>query len=340
MAAITGIALLAWPAYEFLYGPQHYSGPLYSSNIADLSSTLGGAVLPGQRTAPVHYVAGGNTAYLGVTLIVLVLAALVYRRSDRRLHWAAGMAGASFVLSLGDKLHAGTAGTGVPMPAWLLQRVPVLQDILPYRFASFTALFAGLALAITLDGVRAERGEPRVRAALEVCGLAVLALAPLVIVAPGPYAVAPQPAPAALDSAAIRSLPADAVVIEYPLPDDFHAQAMVWQAERAMPYRLVGGYELVPGYDGKPTGITPTDPIGLVMVNAELGTLHQVPSRLLKSAVHDEMRRLGVGVVLVLAGHPQSADVLAYLAASIGVPPTPIPGGWIWRTGGRGSETG
>ena len=147
-------AVLAYPAWFAVAGPRHITGPVFP-DIGNLTSTLAASVVPHGERAGVRFISGGNGAYLGVPLLAsIVVAAWVWRR-DAALRFSVLMTAIAYVFSLGAALHVGQESTGVPLPAWILQHVPLLDSIFAARFAVFVDLFAGMSLAIVLDRLHA-----------------------------------------------------------------------------------------------------------------------------------------------------------------------------------------
>ena len=127
--------------------------------------------------------AGTRETYLGIPLL-LVVALVAARRRSPVVRVGAAMVVVCMVLSLGSRLRVGGLVTLVPLPWAAVESLPVLWHMVPARLALFTALFAGLLLAVALDALWWDGGWWR-RALTVVTALAVLAfLAPA---APGAW---------------------------------------------------------------------------------------------------------------------------------------------------------
>ncbi|MGC8462143.1 MAG: hypothetical protein ACP5P9_00525 [Acidimicrobiales bacterium] len=156
-AAVTGVVLLAYPAWFALAGPSHFGGLIWPQ----LPPRFGGVALRSYvdtaGTSPSllalsHVVGGyqgrrlGNPVYLGWPLLGVVLAGLVLFRRDRRL-WLATAVGA-LCASLTVQVF------GHPFAPWrLFGHLPVLEDIVPSRFLAVVDLCATVAVAIVADRV-------------------------------------------------------------------------------------------------------------------------------------------------------------------------------------------
>ncbi|HLN06186.1 MAG TPA: hypothetical protein VK217_07905, partial [Acidimicrobiales bacterium] len=72
--------VLAYPMWFAAAGPRHITGPVFP-NIGNLTSTLAASILPQGERPGIGFISGGNGAYLGVPLLLLLLVARwVWRR--------------------------------------------------------------------------------------------------------------------------------------------------------------------------------------------------------------------------------------------------------------------
>jgi hypothetical protein len=199
-----------------------------------------------------------NESYFGLPL----LAALCwlwrrYRRRAPAVAAAAVFGGVAIVITWGQRLHV--AGreplSWLPLPYSAIRSLPAINGVLATRFAALAYLAAGVVLGIGLDRLHSERLRWRssplsARGRSWACGgLAVVALVPL-LPAP-PYATTPAPVPAFFRTRAlVEQIPAGSVVLPYPeaepLALPFDVRSMLWQAEAAMRFRMIGVYGPVP----------------------------------------------------------------------------------------------
>ena len=271
-AALGGFVVVAgYPLALLLWGPQHLGGPFESARLSQSfrQDLLGPVIYRVRLLIPgygPHGVWGLRYGYLGVLLLawLVVLTVLKWRHASVRL--LAALAVVAFVLSLGSTLSVDGLNTHVPLPSALLQFVPLLDNALPVRFVAVETLFVAALLAVALDlsygavGRSALAGRrhvapDRVRvvragAILSVTAVAMLpVLLHLQIVEPqhASYPGPDNPVSAALT----QHVPAGGVVLTVPEIDQAHDTPMLWQAQAQMHYRLVGGYAIVPGSDGR-----------------------------------------------------------------------------------------
>lgn len=335
VTAVVSAAALAYPLWTTVVGPGHITGPVWKT-IPQFSSTVLATVLPHGERRIVDFVSTGNGAYLGVPLLALLVCCPFLWRTARTLRLAVSMAAISFLLSLGYTLHVGQSDTHVPLPAWVLGRLPLLDSIAPSHFAVFVDLFAGLAVALVLDRLR--RGDLGVRAvgratpALALSGVvAATVVLPLLPVLRWPYGVDHVSQPAVLRRPPLANSRSSDILIEYPGIDSGQAQAMLWQAEAGLPYALHDGYSIRPALGGGGNPFEMPDAVELIFAAAQLGRL-QAP--LPGPTLHDVRAAIladGARFVVVVPHTRQSAIVMVDLSLALGKPSTPLAGGGgVW----------
>lgn len=205
-------------------------------------------------------------AYLGIPLIILLLAAIVYFWQ----HLPIRVAGLTCVLlewlGLGAKplLPYGTLPKFL-LPWQLLQHVPVIEGMVPDRLCILADAAAAAVLAFALDLARSGQFAPFANwrnGAKIATGVAAVALLPLV---PAPYApvpVSPLPAGWTATFAALH-LPSSARVLVAPYPYSATSAVMRWQAVSGEPATMIGGDFIAPNQQGRQSragrsGMTPT----------------------------------------------------------------------------------
>lgn len=262
VGVLTFSAVCAYPLWVYFAGPQHVSGPAHSRGLLDtLLANPAQIIAPGASQLLGHGATGRllgvagdpfeGSGYLGLTLTIVVVVAVVRYRHLAIVRVLAGLAAIALVLSWGDTLTIAGRSTGIPLPFGALARLPLLDSAAAVRFTGFVALFVGALLAIGVDRFRHgwAAGAPGRRGATILASmLIIVALAPL---APDwPYPMGHLNVPAVMTSRPVRQLPHGAVVLVYPFPRRSQPNPMLWQALDGFRYRLVGGYVLEPGPDG------------------------------------------------------------------------------------------
>ncbi len=139
--AIVAVVLLAYPAWFALAGPAHVSGLVWPDP-GQYVSYLNSYLIP-SPAIPLGWQFGFDGLlidgqYLGLGLVVVVLGGLVAWRRDLRLWFFAIVGLASLALSLGAA-------------NLLFGFLPVVENILPYRFEQIVYLSAAIMLGIVVD---------------------------------------------------------------------------------------------------------------------------------------------------------------------------------------------
>lgn len=329
-------ALLAYPLWLLLAGPQRLSGPAQSTG--SLAADLLSPVIPttSQRLAPsglVEQAAGWpgnpveNTAYLGVPLLVVVLGVVVLLRHRPAARWAGTMLLTCFVLSLGRELRVDGEATGIPLPFALVARVPLLESTAAVRFSFYTSLFAGLLVALGADALYAWARQSGHRRRWRIptlvgagLGGAAVLLSLLPSAAVTPYRSVPITAPSWFTGDGARRLPAGATVLTYPYPTRADSRPMAWQALARFRFRLVGGYALVPDPS------TGRGTFGVATANSFAASRFALGQRLSPGAGRgraavDESRAVGVAAVAVVEAEPGADRAVAFWSEALGREP-------------------
>ena len=349
-ATAVAVAALAYPLAVVVTGPRHTTGPVWP-HIGDIATSLAAAVQPHGELAGVAFVSGGNGGYLGVALLVVLAAGAVLSWRSVALRMALGLMVVAFVASLGYRLHVGRSGLGVPLPAAVLGHVPLLESIVPERFAAMVDLFAGVALALVVDRVRSGatagpgrggrapvaplarlrvRNRARTAAAAAV---AVVAVAPLAVLPRWPYPVTRVHQPPVLAAAARSAVGRGPVVVVYPDTSSAVSDEMVWQAEDGFAFRLADGYAIVPGPGGRAVEAPPTNALWLVLAAASVHRLALPLSASTRAAVRQDLRAVHASAVVLLPGAANGAALRRALTAVLGTPAHRATG-WVWPLGG------
>lgn len=205
-------------------------------------------------------------AYLGVPLIVVLLAATVYFWQ----HLPIRVAGLGCLLLEWLGMGARPLQPHVTLPGFLLpwsylQHLPVIDGMVPDRLSILADACAAAVLAFSLDLARSGKHPLLSRwpaAGRIAAGIAVVALLPLV---PAPYApvhASTVPAGYTATFAALHLAP-DSRVLLAPYPYSGTTAVMRWQAETGKPETMIGGDFIAPNQPGRlgragRSGMTPT----------------------------------------------------------------------------------
>lgn len=323
-------AIVVWPLSVQFTGPQRIHGDIQKTNY---SNDLQGFILPGWPQALSHDgaaelvagFAGGNSAYLGLPLVLVLVVLAVRWRSSGVVRVGLALMVVAALLSLGPTLLVGGRDTGIPLPGVFFDDLPLLPSLIPARLAQLTALFAGLLLAVFLHAVWREGGWRRPAAV-------AVALAVLVPLWPAATVPAEKVAtPAFFTSPAVRELPRDGVTLVLPWPYRRIAEPMTWQAEAGLWFRMPGGYFIgprgdseQPRFDAVPTSASMT--FTRIFAGAPPPRLTR-PRR--RALAHDFVRwRVGS---VVVGPMPNQAAMIGFLTELLGREPQAVGDVYLWR---------
>jgi len=246
IAAGVAVVLLAYPLWTQFAGSQHTPnapfGPEYF--YADLASytvfsplSIAGLPEAGRLSANATEL---NT-YLGLPLLLVVLACAAWRwraRSTVALGFAAIV---MFLLSLGPSVIMNGHRTWVPSLYRTIAHVPVINGALPTRYALALIPLIGVLLAYAVDAALRSGGYARVLVPVAV-------IAALVPVSPKPLAATDRPpVPEFITSGAWREcVPAGGVLVPVPLPTPSKPDAMRWPAATNVAFAIPEGFFIGP----------------------------------------------------------------------------------------------
>ncbi len=352
--------LAAYPVWFILRGPRHIVGPHQPvATLALFHADLLSPIVPTihQRVAPSHLAdigtrlfagnLGENGAYLGLPLILLVVALAIGWRRVGVVRLASLLAIVAITLSLGPRLTVDGHRLPLPLPFAVMTHLPVLESTVPGRFAVFVTLFVALILAVGLDRARRTLREPAARPAdgrfgarWELAGVSLLVGLAFLALLPRPIRSESFGWPAQFPSGLARSVPAGAVILTYPFPASPHDEAMLWQAIARMHFRLVGGYAYIPWSGGTGSYYPPLDDppaVQEIFGQAAERPSPYPPAPTLNATTHAQLREFivkhSVDAVAVWPG-TGSDPLLAerYVSGALGPPTARFGTAAVWST--------
>ncbi len=255
VAAVLAAVLLSYPLWYFLAGPAHLVGRAWPDSPAGTvvnrpSDFVNGFIGPG--LTDVMHLFGGYQGpalplfcFLGVGMIVVLVAGTAISYRDRRVQWFGLLGLVAVLLSFGI-----VPGTWSP---WrLFVHLPVLVNVVPVNITSIIDTCIAIVLAVIVDRTHAVTGVRlgQRQATAVAAAVTALALLPIAVaVWPNvPLAARVVRAPTWFSVAAPR-LGNHLVVLPYPAALGGIQSSMAWQATEGMTFSMVGG--------GGP-GITPS----------------------------------------------------------------------------------
>jgi len=254
-AAVVAAVFLAYPVWFLFAGPGHIVGPIQSAPQAYRADLLGPIVPDSlQHFAPASLARTGNRfagngsengSYLGLPLVVLILASVVVLWRNTVVRVAGILCALAFLLSLGSRLVVDNHVTGFPMPEGIFDKLPLFKNALPVRFSLYVALCGAVILGIAIERIRnAPRWRKRALSVAVPAAVSIVAFLPLVPA--WPYLMQPTGVPTYFTSNAVDAIPTDSVALVYPFPDADFANPENWQASSFLRFKMPGGRFIVP----------------------------------------------------------------------------------------------
>nr|WP_231856010.1 DUF6541 family protein [Nocardia cyriacigeorgica] len=255
LAAVITLVLTEIPLWWQFFGPQSYRSIDHGQMGNDLktmtqfpSESLGGMFSPGQSVAinPTE-----QNAYFGWPLLLLLVATVALLWRERMVRAAAVVIVVFGVLSLGSEAKFGKEPTGIVMPWWLLERVPLVNSMLESRLTM--AAIPAIAVILALASERAialwkeSAVDPKPLGWFAALAFALLPLVPTILPVAERHETPRFFAEGTVDQYVDQG---SVVVVPPPRPPD--ARALRWQADAGFTFPLAGGYFVGPtGADKK-----------------------------------------------------------------------------------------
>jgi hypothetical protein len=336
-AAIAVFSVLAAPFVLYqLNGPYPIRGPIQPPNtyVADLQNfvvaTPATWLWPHQLTRNLTTSWTGvaeATAYIGVPLLLVAVYALARWWRERLVVTVALATALMLLLSLGPHLHIGGVDTGIRLPAVVLAHLPLLDKMLPVRFALIADFGLAVLLAITLE-------RTLLRAPLRAwlgSALALLGAISTVSVVAVPASSAEIPQYFSRVGLA-RSLPRGTVALVGPYTDDGAATAvpMLWQAESDFRFALIGGLVITGDDQGHPEWVL-SSPIRDAFHQIQAGGTLPQESPALRTTLLQTLHRSGVTTV-ILGPMPHRDLASSFVTWLAGHAPSETQGVLLWST--------
>ncbi|MBM6405129.1 glycosyl transferase [Phycicoccus sp. CSK15P-2] len=342
LAAGLAAVLVAFPLWWQFSGPQSYTSIWHPPAGNDLAQLWGRATrtvgADPWASAAVSMNRTEENSFFGVPLWVAAAVTVLLLWRSAVVRALAAVVVVSCWLSLGEELTLHGTPLGVPGPWALLEHVPVVENVLPTRFALVALPAFGALLALGAEALRRRVddavGDEGPGAALAVVA-AALVLAPVV---PTPLVVDPRdPVPAFFTAGAWRGYVDDGgSVLAAPPPDVADTRALEWQAAARWQFPVVAGYFVGP--DGSPErggqyGATPT---GLTVWLAETAR-SGVPTPATPEQVDGftaDLRAGRVDAIVLPDGRPSADALRTALSLAFGEPDR-VGGVSVWDVRGQ-----
>ncbi|KOG12145.1 dolichyl-phosphate beta-glucosyltransferase, partial [Streptomyces viridochromogenes] len=314
------------------HNPRSFNSPLALLSFAERSWLAGDA----ETANALSFNTTEQNAFYGWPLVLLAFAILVRLWKRALVRALAFTAVAAAFLSLGREFRIPLTDITLPGPWKLLADQPLFEAVIESRVAMVCAPALGLLLAIALDRLlAAHRLRTRYVGLLGV-GLALLPLVPAPL--------------KAVDRTAVPAFIADGTWTSYvregeslvpvPLPDPGDAEALHWQIEAGLGFKLPGGYFNGP-YGDERVGIYGAEPRFTSNLLRDVRNTGEVPP--VNASWRDQARadlaywRAGV---LVLTPQPNDGALRETVEKLVGGPGRWVDGVWVWDLHERGLARG
>lgn len=333
-AVLTFAVLAAVPLWMQFLGPQRIHGALQDADT--FSTDLLNLVLPTQfqRVAPTAATAisthfsgldGEATAYIGLPLLIVLVAFVATHWRDVRVRVASIVAGSALVFSFGPHLHIGGQSTGWPLPWWPLAHLPLMENVLPSRLSLY--MWIGIAVLVGVAVDTAVRAATWRRAAGALAAIAI-SLAAVVPETLGAWEV---DTPQFFVNWSQQGIPDSATVLIAPFfRDGAGASPMLWAATAGGGIRMPEAYAYVPAADGTPMYGPPANNISSIMEAIQDQGVVVVARGQERDAVASDLQRLQVQDIIV-GPMDKREQMIAFFTDLLGRPPENVEGVQIWR---------
>jgi hypothetical protein len=268
-AFVVFLVLCGWYLWCLLIAPGHLVGtqePIHALQVYE-ADLLGPIVPTFNEVLTTHHFSiiseeygvadfAENTSYMGLPLLFLLGYFAVKWRRDVRIVGSAFLAFVALVLSFGQWLEINGYEKSIALPEALLAHLPVYDNVVPTRYSFIVWLFAIIAVTTGADRLIRSLWERPVSKRFVTSGriaaVLSLTLAVAFIVPRVPFKTEAAGFPSDTE-AALNVIPSGSVVLTYPFTTELNTEAMSWQAQDEMRFRIIGGYATVQaGYDGIP----------------------------------------------------------------------------------------
>lgn len=327
------LPLAGYPLWMQFLGPQKVGGLLPDRYATDFLAFLVPTRLqlfttPRLLALSQHFTSRNlveeSGAYLGLPLVLLALAVTIIFRSRIVVLVAAAMAVVVAVLAMGSALHVGGHVTKLALPGRLLEDKPLFRSIVPPRLVPYVFLMVAILLAVFVAAFMSTRNwRARVAGSLATAA-ALLPLFPAV-----PYPAPPAYTPPFFLSGDVRRIPEGQVVLVAPFARQFISDAMLWQAQAGMRFRMPEGYAWRPGPSRDPAPSSLQTQMGAI----QDGTPAPPMTSELRRQLLEDLHRMDVHTVIVGPVHGE-AEMVSMLTMVLGSSPDYTGGVYVWWTVG------
>jgi hypothetical protein len=233
---------------------------------------------------------------------------------------------------MGSHLHINGTITSITLPLRWIEEIPLVSNLLASRLMMYVYLFAGLLVAVFIDGNRSrlDKSQPasrRVAAAATVVAtaLVVISLFPTIHVSATHSQV-----PSFFSSKELDRIPKDSLALVAPFAHDTNtSEPQLWQSVAGMRFRMIAGYSTGKHKDGSFGYLPEGTPISETMDDIQNGHPPLPIDDEKRHAFLAQMRADGVNTVIV-GPMGQRDNMVKFFTDLLGRPPETTGGVQAW----------
>lgn len=304
------------------HNPRSFNSPLALLSFAERSWLAGDA----ETANALAFNTTEQNAFYGWPLVLLAFAILVRLWKRALVKALAFTAVAAAFLSLGREFRIPLTDITLPGPWELLADKPLFEAVIESRVAMICAPALGMLLALAVDRLLTARPPHTRYVGLLGVGLALLPLVPAPL-----RAVDRVDVPAFIADGTWTSYVREGEsLVPVPLPDPGDAEALHWQTEAGLGFKLAGGYFNGP-YGDERIGIYGAEPRFTSNLLRDVRNSGEVPpaAESWREQVRADLAYWRAGV-LVLAPQPNDGALRETVQKLVGDPGRWVDGVWVW----------
>ena len=324
------LAIVAGPLWWQFAGPRSYTSIWHPPGGNDLAQLWGRATrsigADVWASAALSMNRTEENSFFGIPLLLAAVAVVIalWRRPAVQALGVVVLISCWF--SLGEEVVVNGRSTGIPAPGVLFEHVPILENVLPTRFALIAVPALGALLAIGAEEVRRAVGRSSASPGAALAAAAGAAGLVLLPVLPTPLVVdqrAPMPQ-FFVDGSWKDWVDEGGSVLAAPAPWVGDTRALEWQAQARWGFPVVAGYFVGPDTTPERGGQYGATPTGLTQWMAAIAEADQ-PTLATPEQVEEfttNLRQGRVDAIVLPQGRPAEGALLASLSSAFGEPVT------------------
>jgi len=267
-----------------------------------------------------------NGAYVSIFVMAVVVATVVALRHRKDVRLFAALGGSALLLSMGRTLRVAGHSTGLPLPFWVVEKLPAFNNTLAIRWMAFVWLFLALMVGLGVQTLyRGCRGKSLVyRSGAAVGATLTAALVVVSLSPPWPINSEKLQVPAWFTTPAAATMPEGSTLLTYPLANSENPVPMLWQAVNGFHFKLVGA-------------LAGSQTIDLGSLGAALGQCSTQPTLTAPVgvdplSVRSELKLLGIDTIVVAPVYAKNSTcAVAFFTNVLGNAPQSESDVLTWR---------